>query len=400
MGIVKVFFTIAIIVLMVSATIYAAEKPAEVKKVNIVRPTHFFSDEVIDVDGGSSVNNISTNNIRRPLGSLTASTSVNSITTVGTTIGTSWYDHHMIESGGRLVATGPRFAPGSDAVVHFVWTGLDGPSYSYLRYYSYNFYNASSGSFASSAPINPQPDSFSGRFLNLDVTLDNRAIIAGHSFDPSTGYLMPHLYWQDTPQAEIFALENRVPDSLIGESSVFTSLVWPKVVYQEGTNTVTHVFAAIDDGINEYPAYIRKVGVNEAGVWDDPIYIVDSCYDPSVDISADYNGDKIAIVWMANLPNSGDCDTCSGESNIHPLWDNDLYYQISNDQGATWEPRINVTRNVNGEAGFRPYSTLSSLIDTDGDLHIIWSGVYWPENPLSVGWGRGLVTGNYSRSIW
>ncbi|MCK4607117.1 MAG: PKD domain-containing protein, partial [candidate division Zixibacteria bacterium] len=119
------------------------------------------------------------------------------------------------------------------------------------------------------------------------------------------------------------------------------------------------------------------------GAWDYPPYVVDTVFNISQDLACSMTNGKMALVWTANLPNAGDCDTCSGESDIHVQLDNDIYYQISDNYGADFNPRVNVTKNVSGEAGYRPYTDLSALITQDATngvnaLHIGWSGRVWP----------------------
>ncbi|MDH3939099.1 MAG: hypothetical protein OEV68_17410, partial [candidate division Zixibacteria bacterium] len=72
--------------------------------------------------------------------------------------------------------------------------------------------------------------------------------------------------------------------------------------------------------------------------------------------------------------------------------DNDIYYQISHDYGATFDPRVNLTMNVDGEEGYRPFSDASALIDSDNNLHIGWGGRYWPAD-ANMGGQVGLLRG-------
>ncbi|MEW5995802.1 MAG: hypothetical protein AB1744_15605, partial [Candidatus Zixiibacteriota bacterium] len=80
----------------------------------------------------------------------------------------------------------------------------------------------------------------------------------------------------------------------------------------------------------------------------------------------------------ANLPCDA-CDTCSGGPCISfGSWDNDVYCQISTDYGATFNNKVNATKNVDGVAGHRPYTDLSALWASDGDLHIVYNARVWP----------------------
>ncbi|MFH1687728.1 MAG: hypothetical protein ABIE70_09430 [bacterium] len=128
--------------------------------------------------------------------------------------------------------------------------------------------------------------------------------------------------------------------------------------------------------------YFRKVGADDAGDWDYPPYIVDTIFDVSQDVACSNIDGKVALVWTANRCHDLDvCDTCSdntgNEAQGSVQWDNDLYYQISYDYGASWDTRVNLTKNRRDEAGFRPYTDLSALITSDNDLHIGWSSRVW-----------------------
>jgi hypothetical protein len=115
----------------------------------------------------------------------------------------------------------------------------------------------------------------------------------------------------------------------------------------------------------------------------------------------------MALVWIANRPDDGDDDTASSNTGQQFVqWDNDVFYQISNDYGATFSPRVNLTKNVDGEDGYRPYTDLGVLIDGANNLHIAYSARFWPADANTGGdaglfrgrmfcWGENLGTGGY-----
>ncbi|UCG60298.1 MAG: VCBS repeat-containing protein, partial [Candidatus Zixiibacteriota bacterium] len=93
------------------------------------------------------------------------------------------------------------------------------------------------------------------------------------------------------------------------------------------------------------------------------------------------------LVWFASLPYTETpyvpgCDTCSGTSFYDGFqigqMDNDIYYQESLDQGASWQPRVNVTQCVIGAAGDKAYCDASVLYDSDDNLHVVWNAIPWP----------------------
>lgn len=315
----------------------------------------------------------------------------------GVTVGHTWYDYQQNGSMGRMVDHGPHSGVNGYQKVYFGWMDLPGAVLAY-RHYSYNYYDAQNGSWGGPHDIQG-PDEYAG-YVGVDVTPDNQIVIGGHD-DMGSGYA-PTIY---SDLFSFYSCWTRVEDSTMEYGGTpGQQALWPKIRIQYGSDTVIHVIAQISSGGGAEPAlyYFRSTGgfgycefSGPPGPWDYPPYIVDTNYTVSHDIAASRTSDKVAIVWLANLnyDNNGVqyppglCDTCSGESPIHIHYDNDVYYQISNDQGLTWQPRVNVTKNRLGEAGFRPYTDLSALIDTDDNLHILYSAVYWPADPLSDGWG-------------
>jgi hypothetical protein len=174
--------------------------------------------------------------------------------------------------------------------------------------------------------------------------------------------------------------------------------IWPRFQYVEHAHdTVLHVIALKYHSVVDSPktlCYFRRVGpgTDTLRAWDFPPYIVDTCYVLGHDIAA--ADDRVALVWIANRPCPGDmCDSCSGYGcHQFPLRDNDIYYQISTDMGATFQPRANLTKNVDGEDGYRPYTDLSALMDSKKDLHIVWNARVWPAD-ANQGGQAGLLRG-------
>ena len=310
----------------------------------------------------------------------------------GTYMGYTWYDCQANGTMGRLIDWGWDAANGY--AVHTTWHKLDGSGMDDRKIF-YNYCAHDQDSLHDGCRVTPYGD-YSG-FPGLDVTEDNRAAIVGHN-NLGDGY--GTTVWFDfAPMMCFFSNWSRVPDSvsLWQSQSGAAYTIWPKFRYQDipGQTPVTHAFAqaAMPDAADPQAIYyFRKVGENSSGVWDYPPYVVDTIFDISQDVACSYTTGKVALVWTANLcPEIETCDTCSDNTgNVAAgsvQLDNDLYYQISYDYGATWEPRVNLTKNRTGEAGFRPYTDLSALITSDDDLHIGWSGRIWPEDPDGDGVG-------------
>ncbi|MEW5993138.1 MAG: hypothetical protein AB1744_01920 [Candidatus Zixiibacteriota bacterium] len=297
----------------------------------------------------------------------------------GSVIGTTWFDQQQLGAMGRMIGWSLHGQP-ETLMVHFSWMYMPGPEFLF-RQYRYTSWNAASGSFGPEVSLQ-SADDFAG-YVGVDAAGDGRAVVGGHNRELSDWLYDCHFYWDSLPGAGNFTSSSQVPRSIAeyeGESG--QEVIWPKFRYQEGvTDTVLHVLAweATDPPAARALYYFRKVGGNASGVWDDPPYIVDTIHTPGYDVAADGNS-KVALVWVANLPCAGDpCDTCSGfDCRTYPQNDNDLYYQISNNQGVTWQPRVNLTNNVDDEDGYRPYTDLSALVTSDNNLHIVWNARTWP----------------------
>jgi len=312
----------------------------------------------------------------------------------GAIIGTTWYDCQHIGSIGRMVDWSRHGSPDT-MIVHFGWMGMPGPVL-FARQYRYDNYNATTDAFGTETGLQSEDD-FAG-FVGIDVTEDGRAVVGGHNRESSDGFLDSHFYWDSAAGSSSFTAEAQVPRSIAGFGGYpEQEVIWPKFRYQEGaSDTVLHVFALTSEVSAGDPRglyYFRKVGMDASGIWDDPPYVVDTVYIIAHDVAAN-NDNKVALVWVANLPCAGDpCDTCSGyECRLFPQWDNDLYYQTSTNSGLSWQPRVNITKNVDGEDGYRPYTDLSALITTNGNLHIAWGARYWPADANSGG-EAGLLRG-------
>jgi len=318
----------------------------------------------------------------------------------GIVVGNTWYDKQRNGSMGRMIDWGTHGFPDT-MLVHFSWMYMPVPVFTARKYY-YKCWNAVTDDFQCETGV--QPGDEYGGYLGIDVTGDNRAIVGGHNvMDPPYGPCQSQFYWDLCPGCCAFIFGSRVPDSVSlycqgnpGE----TGAIWPRFRYVEGpgpNDTVLHVIAQKSEpyaGAPQTVVYFRRVGSDQSpgAYWDYPPYCIDTIYDISHDIAAREN--KVALAWTANLPCPGDpCDTCSGyECWNFVQWDNDIYYQISLDYGVTWQPRVNVTKNVDGEEGYRPFTDLSALITSDGNLHIVWGARYWPAD-ANYGGQAGLLRG-------
>ncbi|MDH3889880.1 MAG: hypothetical protein OEV49_02250 [candidate division Zixibacteria bacterium] len=346
----------------------------------------------------------------QPLGLVDASTDA-----VGTLVGDTWWDMQHYGSMGRMVDWGHDSLGGLGFMVHFNWMRLETSS-DQNRHYAYNAYyseGGSAGTFLGQEKIQPNGE-YAG-FVGIDVTSDGRVVLGGHN--NYAGYNeASHFYWDFGPGFAFFGMNRRIPDSTGWINHGGDTLVasrWPKFRYQDspGHDPVLHVLVVSSEGVPEIPkklTYWRKVGADDTGDWDWPSWSVDTVFNIAYDLACSNTSAKVALVWLANLPDPGDCDTCSSQQGRpFPNSDNDLYFQISHNHGAptSWQPRVNLTQNVDGQEGYRPYTDVSALIDTQDDFHVAWGGRVWPADANSGGdvdqtrsrvfhWGENL--GYYS----
>jgi hypothetical protein len=162
--------------------------------------------------------------------------------------------------------------------------------------------------------------------------------------------------------------------------------IWPAMCWQEGVDTILHVFAQEsrpDAGAAQPVAYFRCVNPLGDAIWD-IFRCVDTVHTLAQDCDCTDEG-KVAIAWTANLPKPGE----TASSNDYWAWsqrNNDVWVQVSNDGGCTWDPRINVTNyQEDGEDGFRAFTDLSLLIDSNDSVHVVWNALYWPGDAEATG---------------
>ncbi len=368
-----------------AVTAFAAMSPVEKQRTNLT----VSKSQQYGFPGTSMRESISGKVVRRQALGRVAQTR-----SPGAVIGTTWYDCQHFGSMGRMIGWSRHGSPDT-MIVHFSWMSMPDPVF-FARQYRYDCWNAATGGFGVETGLQ-SVDDFAG-FVGLDLTVDGRAVVGGHNREWIDGFSDCHFYWDSGPGLSDFSAQAQVPREVAEHGGCpDQEVIWPKFRYQEGPgDTVLHVFAMEVGAGPSHPRalyYFRKVGTYATGTWDYPPYVVDTVYTSAHDIAANDDA-KVALIWTANLPCPGDqCDTCSGyECWSFGQWDNDVYCQVSNDNGVSWEPRVNVSRNVDGQEGYRPYADLSALITSDNNLHIVWGARFWPADANSGG-QAGLLRG-------
>ncbi|MCH7947740.1 MAG: hypothetical protein IIC66_08090, partial [candidate division Zixibacteria bacterium] len=123
--------------------------------------------------------------------------------------------------------------------------------------------------------------------------------------------------------------------------------------------------------------------------WDCP-WVFDTIHATSETIEASKKSGKVALFWTANLPEPG-CDTCSINADMpgpRNRFFNDVYYQISDDYGVTWNPRVNATK----------FDTLVDRWIAWNDIAGLWVGDA-PSEELHLAWNAADIGRYLSEGI-
>jgi hypothetical protein len=274
-------------------------------------------------------------------------------------------------------------------MVHFAWTKqLDRIAWGNRRT-SYEAWNPATGGllFGGEGQCVVSSMTYSG-FVGLDVDTEGKVVIADHSALDEHGSEMVATVWYDfCPGCCFFPFyHSRLPDSLrtyYYDPEGDYLYQWPSMEYQvwDG-DTVTHVFAQQYNGWEPgFIVYFRRYGSDTAGSWDYPPVVIDTIGSGiSQTVTASRVSGRVALVWSADLPAipGGSESVERGRQD-----DNDIYCVLSDDLGATWGGKHNITKSDSSQAGWRAGSDLSCLIDSDDRLHIIWSAREY--SPLNGG---------------
>jgi len=249
----------------------------------------------------------------------------------GDQIGTTWYDLQAIGSFGQ------RIFVDSDGTAYMFWQWMDAGQTQ--RYIACNI-RFPDGSYFGEIQVTP---SWSG-YVQVDGTkiYPEKPVIVYHS---DSGMWL--LIWEEQPV--------QIP---------YTYL-WPYVAVTNGEDDI--VVAAADP----YSDYHYLVYTSDQGnIW---TYIAgyDSSTTNSYFVRASRNpgSQKVVHVWTQAM----DLGNVS-------QWCNDVWYQLSTDNGVTWGASINVTNytppyNMNlGDSVIWAFNCVNAVFDAGDDLHIVWGG--------------------------
>ncbi len=318
--------------------------------------------------------------------------------------GDTYYDQQHNFSMGRQVGVGQSAS--CQWTVHFAWMFLPSPVLEDREIF-YNGWDGAGGAEVGYYEGMQNPDEYAG-YASLAVTDDNRFVIACHN-DYGTGYRI-QTYWQFICNVPFHSANVRVPDSLndCGNTHLFdpkeAAVIWPKVAVQnppDGDRVLHLIGSAYGGGSGAANfSYFQYVGPESGGgTWTFGCAIDTIFNGESYDITASEDG-TVAISWLALIPEDPGCDTCSRNSSTgnpeRDRWDNDFYYQINRNYGRGWlgypydgysnwwENRVNLTKNISGDDGFRPFSDIISLISSDGIYHAAWVAMEWDDDNIGT----------------
>ncbi|MCH7947686.1 MAG: hypothetical protein IIC66_07815, partial [candidate division Zixibacteria bacterium] len=325
----------------------------------------------------------------------------------GAIIGNTYYGYQANSTMRRHTMIGRNFDTGLGdtlTLVHAIWMDLPGPDLSNARTAGYAAYSAADGAYLTEVNLTFAPE-YCGYF-ELEVTPDNRAIICGH-WNPdgnSNNYKATVFYDEVAPGDAGFGVKAIVDKALSDWKNPYTGgdevVIWPTVGFQvrPSGETVTHVAAICfsGGGSGHIGYYFRREGHADSALGDgslsscfisgeiDPIvegwecpWVFDTIHATTETIEASKKSGKVALFWTANLPEPG-CDTCSINESMGTLrarFFNDVYYNISDDYGVTWNNRVNATKFDTLIDGWIAWNDLAGLWVGDApteEFHLAW----------------------------
>jgi hypothetical protein len=333
----------------------------------------------------------------------------------GRIIGTSTYD---LQSNCRM---NRQIEWRATQKVHIIWMRADnrdeasldrGTAYQAWNETNATFHFASYPAAPAGCDLHPRLGpgvNYSG-YVSLDVDTEGKAVIANHH-DNGSGYAST--VWYDFGPANCFfaPYTRRVPDSLMqccnSPEDVALGdweMIWPSHEYQvwDG-DTVTHVFSQQfedKDPETSVICYFRRVGSDTLGTWDWPCMTVDTVPTISQIVTSSRVSGKVALVWQAPPGKYPGDPESLGRDWVDPglgvnQRTNDIFYMISPDMGASWGPKINLTKFDSTKGGWLGHGEMSCLYDMADHLHILWPAREIEPAPAGLGeyvhfWGARL----------
>ncbi|MFZ5980716.1 MAG: hypothetical protein ACOYVF_08800 [Candidatus Zixiibacteriota bacterium] len=288
--------------------------------------------------------------------------------TPGELIAHTWYEWQANSSYGRGIDW-----RGTHPQIHMSYTQIFASGG--RRYSSYNVYDPVSGTWPKAAdigcPVAPPAGAAEGRsgYTNTDARPQGGAVVACHFrlTDVETDPFATYVFYDATAPAVWcgFGSGSEAPSSLEPDAGMEQDpeYIWPKLEYHvNGNDTVIYAFSceSVDNANLETLVMFRNVGSSLQGTWE--AHVIDTVFFVVQDVTASRISSNVAACWMEEAEEGN-------EGN------NDIWYLVSTDMGATWNHanKVNVTNYQEEEVGYRAWLELSCLYDSNDHLHIIWN---------------------------
>ena len=337
---------------------------------------------------------------------------------VGVTMGLTTYDEQHLSRCTRQVAW-----RGTNNI-HFAWMkkrNYDPVVGAGVRVTSYNMWDATPGllkwlavdAYFGGDDLHPSTER-SG-YCGIDVMSDGRGLPYNHC-DPDG--LSPFVYYPTifpdfAPGAGMWGYKQAVPvEHRQSGFCNFETYKWPYLSFQLYDNgsvedTIMHILAK-EPACYGYDAtelrYFRRSGAGphpEAPglTWEhmvvDTTHVVGYVVEAAPPEATGYEG-KVALTWIAHWPDmTGDGESSTLEP-YHFLVEqncNDIYSMVSDDGGQSWSSKYNITKMDSLIGGWVPLGDVSTVIDTDGRLHVVYAARQFintnngqPQSPQNMEW--------------
>jgi len=380
----SLLFGLSLLVAVLAASAFALKKPAE-RKVNplLNNMTRY---AFPNSDGGATNSPMTTDvGFVETKGTNSASLQSSSAApSPGVTVGNTVYEYQSNGSIKRQVGVSNTIAEG--AIVHFDWMYSPDAANAATgkRTFRYNNYQAGAGDFMGGGAIDVSPvDERHGYVVGDVVPALGEYVVVGHFVQAAVAKIRG--YWDQGAGLGFFADPGPVPASVQDDPdpSTGTFFAWPACAHQVfGTDTITHILA--HEQADEQIKYFRKDGSRETGTWTVGL-VLDTANNLGYDMYASKTTGKVVLGWLANIPLTGDPDTNTQTAAQFVQLDNDFLVKISTNAGATWGPKKNVTKNIDGVSGYRPYYDLSVMIDESDQVIGAWPARQWPSDANTAG---------------
>ncbi|HSG98717.1 MAG TPA: hypothetical protein VLB27_01620, partial [candidate division Zixibacteria bacterium] len=300
----------------------------------------------------------------------------------GVTVGCTDWELQKNGTMGRQITVDETYH-----TIAFVWTFMDRSSSPVGRTTKYEAYYPDFGAFGGGAggifvgpvPLGPE---WAG-FATIAHDTAGLNFVAFHwSQDTSSLPIRPYVLKDLVRGLGAFAGWGgdfgigRLPESLWTPYSLDPAdeWIWPQIAHTP-TGEINHLVIRNNHYNRGDFLYTRQV----AKVWQ-PAFVFGTGGLISPTVVASRTSQRVALCWTGGR-GDGTANNCSISREHYPSWghlDNDLYYMLSNDGGATWGACQNVTMRPDSlPGGFAPAAHVTALFDAADNLHLVWSAMQW-----------------------